>query len=598
MAKVLLFVIEDRVGPGIRSLASYLAERGHQPRLVFIGKAALKATDFIPENLEISPDYKNTFLGFNLFNFLQGEDEIPVLPESFLEFCRRDAPDILGFSTRFLEKRFAGFFSALRKAVPQTLLIAGGHGPSVYTEAFLDMDVDCVVRGEGEEALLDIANAVDAGKPFHDIPNVAYKDSKGRVTKNRMREPLDVKLLPASYRDDNNIFHVDGDVVSKGFWTDYSPYNDSILAGRGCIGSCSYCAASMWRDIYISQGSIAPKHRRRTNEQLIAESLKLKQNGAHGIFFVDDYFIRPYDEMVDFFNQWQKKIQLPFYIHLSLEQMKHHPDIFQRAIDSGLSACLLAQQTADERFALEIFHRKNDNAAILHFFEQAFDQYVPIQASFIDGYLIKGRDDLEAKLAFIRQMPFDPAFARGALISVMQLRIHPGSPLSHTWPTYASSFLPFKEFIYRAMLLHFRLIMDDDEFARLRANADYKKNPNPMLADFHALLRKKQAEYLRDSSRRRRGQEVYFFGCKQNYQRNKNLFSGCSPRAILVDQPTDELIVDGLEVVQLREALAAPERLPIVIFSSYAQNIARKIKKLRPDYQREEIIACECSPFD
>lgn len=522
---------------------------------------------------------------------------MPALPGSFLKFCAREAPDIVGFSTRFLEKRFAGFFGALRQAVPQALLIAGGHGPSVYTEAFLDMDVDCVVHGEGEEALLDLANAVDAGKAFHDIPNVAYKYRKGFIVKNRMREPLDLKRLPLPYRNEANIFHMDGDVLSEGFWTGEHLFKDAILAGRGCIATCSYCAASMWRDIYISQGSTAPKHRRRTNKQLIDEALQLKRGGAAGIYFADDYFIRPHDEMMDFFRQWEAKVRLPFYAHFSVEQLKHHPDIFQRAIDSGLSICVLAQQTADEQFALEIFRRKNDNAAILRFFEQAFNQYVPIHASFIDGYLIEGRDDLEAKLDFIRRMPFDPAFHAGALLSVTQLRIHPGSSLSRTWPGYKASFLPANEFIYRAMLLHFRLVMDDEEFARLR-ESNFREKPHGMLAAFHALLRKKQAAYLRDAIRRLRGQEVYFFGCKANYQTNKNLFSGCRPRAILVDHPARERIVDGLDVVPLQEALAAPKRLPIVIFSSHAQEIARKIKKLRPDYRREEIIACERSPFE
>lgn len=403
MAKVLLFVIEDVFGSGIRSLAAYLAGHGHQPRLVFIGRDALKSQDYIPEDIDISPEYKNTFLGFNLLSFYHGAEAVPALPGSFLKFCAQEAPDIVGFSTRFLEKRFAGFFGALRKAVPQARLIAGGHDSSVYTEAFLDMDVDCVMRGEGEGALLDLANAVDADKAFHNIPNVAYKDRKGLIVKNRMWEPLELKRLPLPYRDDANIFHMDGDVLSEGFWTGEHLFKDAILAGRGCIGTCSYCAASMWRDIYISQGSTAPKHRRRTNEQLIDEALQLKRGDAAGIYFADDYFIRPYDEMMDFFRQWEDKVRLPYYAHFSVEQMKHHPDIFQRAIDSGLSICVLAQQTADEQFALEIFRRKNDNAAILRFFEQAFDQYVPIHASFIDGYLIVGRDERLSIVIFSSQ---------------------------------------------------------------------------------------------------------------------------------------------------------------------------------------------------
>lgn len=599
MAKVLLFVIEDLAGPGIRCLASYLRDHGHQPCLVFVGRMTLHFWGKIPDDAGDISEYKNSFAGFNLFMFAREGNEVPVLPDSFLKFCERERPDILGFSTRFCEERFRGFFSALRRAAPDALLIAGGHGPSVHTDEFLDMDLDCVVRGEGEEALLELANALDAGKNYKHIPNLAYRDEQGRTVTNRMRELLDLKKLPLPFWDNANTFHVENNIVCQGMTKKYSVYNYSMLAGRGCIGSCSYCAASLWRGIYIDQGSIAPKHRRRPNNQLIEEALQLKAMGAPGILFHDDYFIRPYEEMVDFFDQWKEKVGLPVYVHLSVEQLKRHPDILQRAIDAGLSTLLLAQQTADEKFAAEIFHRINDNAAILKFFRQAAGQYVQIQASFIDGYRIEGRDDLEAKLDFLRQMPFDPAFYHGSLISVMQLRIHPGSELSQTWPTYKATFLPPREFLYRAMLMHFRLIMDDGEFDRLRANTRLRDAPEGMLEMFHACLWNKQARYVLDSIKKLRDRDIYFFGCGQLYQACKGLFTRCRPKAILVDEPVDELIVDGLPVIRLEDALAPPgeERLPIVIFTSQAQVVARKIKKLRPDYTRDEIIACERNPF-
>lgn len=36
MAKVLLFVVEDMAGPGIRALGAFLKQAGHQPIWVFI----------------------------------------------------------------------------------------------------------------------------------------------------------------------------------------------------------------------------------------------------------------------------------------------------------------------------------------------------------------------------------------------------------------------------------------------------------------------------------------------------------------------------------------------------------------------------------
>ena len=84
------------------------------------------------------------------------------------------------------------------------------------------------------------------------------------------------------------------------------------LAGRGCIGSCAYCAAPLWRNIYTAQGSHAPKHRRRFNDHIIEEVMLMKKNGATSILFMDDYFVRPYEEMIEFFQKWNDKVNLPF----------------------------------------------------------------------------------------------------------------------------------------------------------------------------------------------------------------------------------------------------------------------------------------------
>lgn len=594
MAKVLLFVIEDIAGPGISALGASLKEQGHEPFLVFIGKTRNEALNHIPFNFHRDSEYRNTFAGFNLFKFVTGDEQISTLPESFLKFCSMQRPDIIGFSTRFIEERFKIFFASLRKICPDSTLITGGHGPSVYTDEFLDMDVDYVIRGEGEQALVEFANAHDAGGDYKNIPNLAWRED-GKTFINRMYEPLDLRELPLPLRDDNCIWHVENNIVYRGYFKEkHNPYANLILAGRGCIGSCSYCAAPLWRDIYIEQGSCVPKHRRRTNKQILAEADRMKSRGTTSILFMDDYFIRPYQEMIDFFEQWKSQIDLPLFIHFSAEQLESHPDLLQRAIDAGLTILDLALQSSDERFAMEIFHRRNDTASILKFFRMAHEGYLPIMAEFIDGYMVKDRDDLEAKLEFIRQLPFDPAFYYGTLISVMQLRIHPGSPLSKTWPKMEARLLPPKEFIYRAMLMHFRLIMDDDEFARLRENAAYKENPQPMLDDFHTLLATKRNKYVLASAKRLAGKEVYFFGCKAAYQAKKNLFAKAKPRAILVDQPAEEVLVDGLPVMQLADVLREDgKRIPIVIFTRYAMTVARKIKNLRPDYRRDEIIAVE-----
>lgn len=367
-----------------------------------------------------------------------------------------------------------------------------------------------------------------------------------------------------------------------------------ILAGRGCMGTCAYCAAPLWRNIYRKQGSIVAKHRRRSNDNIIAEALQMKKHGAQSILFMDDYFIRPYEEMLDFFQTWTEQVALPMFIHLSVDQLRKHPDLLKRAFDAGLTQLDLALQSGDEEFCLRIFNRHNDNKAVLKFFYEAYENFIPIFSEFIDGYLIDEYDDLQSKINFIRQLPpFDPAFRYANAISVMQLRVHPGSPLFEKYPNPDSLMLPSEEFIYRAMLMHFRLLMSDEEFERFRIKTGPRKNPEKLLSLFHMLLAGRHNAYIAAKAAALEGKDVFFFGCGEVYRARKQQFAGAKPRAILVDRQVPELIVDGLEVMQLQEILPKSERIPIVIFSAYALSIAQKIKKLRPDYSRADIIACE-----
>lgn len=594
MAKILLFVIEDNAGPGIRCLGSWLKKNGHEPILVFVYKNTIIRADTLPNDFQLSTGYGSDFGGFQYHAIFKYASRLQTLPSSFLEFCKIEKPDIIGFSTRFTEERFSTFMQELRAAAPNSILIAGGHGPSVETETFLDMDLDYVIRGEGEDALVEMANCVDAGREFLHIPNLAYKRDN-KIIKNQLNKPienLDDYSLPL--RQSNEIYRVEGNKLLKGdFPYATSEWNSLILAGRGCIGSCSYCAAPMWRQVYTEQGFLVPKHRHRSNDHIIEEARLMKVGGSKSIMFLDDYFIRPYQEMIEFFNLWKAKINLPFYAQFSIHQFKKHPDLLTKAIEAGLSSLLLALQSADEKLSKDFFHRNNDNQTTLKFFREAFNRYVPISTQFIGGFLINGMDDLDATLQLLREIPFDPAFYYGTVIHSTKLVVHKGSALADMWPKLNGASLTDKEFFYRSMLMHFRFAMNDDDFTFVKENPAYKANPIPMLHDFNSYLKKSQLKYLLESSEILRNKDVYFFGCGEIYQQMRHIFNHTKPRAILVNIPTKEVIVDGLRVLQLEDVLKSNERIPIVIFSANAINIARKIKTLRPDYGRKDIIAVE-----
>src|SRR5205823_10191101 len=65
----------------------------------------------------------------------------------------------------------------LRARFPRVPIVWGGYFPSNYTQAALHADyVDFAVRGQGEDALLELIEAIRGGRALETIQRLSYKD--------------------------------------------------------------------------------------------------------------------------------------------------------------------------------------------------------------------------------------------------------------------------------------------------------------------------------------------------------------------------------------------------------------------------------------
>lgn len=81
---------------------------------------------------------------------------------------------------------------ALRRRYPALPLVWGGAHPSMYTkETIEDVNVDVVVRGQGEQAFAEVCEAFAAGAEPANIPGVTYKTKKAEIVfgaRDKMRD--------------------------------------------------------------------------------------------------------------------------------------------------------------------------------------------------------------------------------------------------------------------------------------------------------------------------------------------------------------------------------------------------------------------------
>jgi len=126
--------------------------------------------------------------------------------------------------------------SKVVKEVSNVPVVWGGAGPtSIYKETIKHPLVDIVVRGEGEYALQELADALKTGSSLREIKGLVYKEN-GEIIINEEREFCDLNelpLLPYHLVDIENY-----KVIRRGVPA------ISIETSRGCPHNCTFCSNS------------------------------------------------------------------------------------------------------------------------------------------------------------------------------------------------------------------------------------------------------------------------------------------------------------------------------------------------------------------
>src|SRR6202044_2307423 len=96
--------------------------------------------------------------------------------ETVTQLVREHHPDIVGMSIMTFQRRSAERLMHLVKELkPGVKIVVGGYDPSLDTDAYLNMPVDFIVRGEGEVTLRELTRALEGQGSLHFIAGLSHK---------------------------------------------------------------------------------------------------------------------------------------------------------------------------------------------------------------------------------------------------------------------------------------------------------------------------------------------------------------------------------------------------------------------------------------
>jgi len=347
-----------------------------------------------------------------------------VEDRSVQDFIQEFKPHLVGITANTPQVKQAWRTARAIKEIHDVPIVLGGPHVSVLPEESCEKPyVDIVVRGEGEDAWIDISNRLESflkdqpsfstqaflhpeNEIFDDCLGITYKTSDGQIHNNPDRPPIaDLDSLPwPAYHH----FRMEK-------YTNLQPATDrvdgarsfSILTSRGCPYRCTFC----------SQSIMPIKWRSRSPENVLEEWRHLVEDlGAQEIGVLDDSA-----------NIRVKRLER--LAHLLIEnQLNHVPWIFVNGIranlaskellsllkQAGLKRVAFGVETGDPEI-LRTIDKKVDHDTIRQAFKNAKEVGLETIAFMIIGLPGETRETMQRTIDFAIEL--DPLIANFSMMT-------------------------------------------------------------------------------------------------------------------------------------------------------------------------------------
>jgi len=220
--------------------------------------------------------------------------------KDLIKSIKKVNPDIIALSVS------TGFHKeAIKKArtIKEKLgipCIFGGPHPTFFPELINDPTVDMICIGEGDYAILELADKLERKEDIKNIKNIWVKKN-GKIYKNELR-PLIQNLDELPF-------------IDRELYYDRYPFLKKLsvkkfMLGRGCPYNCTFCFNKSMKDLYCGKGKYV---RKRSPQNIIEEMKNIKKKyPLRSVRISDDTFTTNHKWLKELLTLYKKEIDLPF----------------------------------------------------------------------------------------------------------------------------------------------------------------------------------------------------------------------------------------------------------------------------------------------
>lgn len=360
----LLMIYPNQAGKGhkpigVSMISAVLKEAGHDMRLF----------DFTKYDLGSKTDARVREETLEFKEVVNKERDISRMKISFeetIDLLSKEIesykPDFIGVSTlddfyplsvrvlREVKKRF--------KDIPT---LVGGNHATVDAELTIKEDsIDMICIGEGEGAMVELANKMDSGSDLTKIKNIWVKKD-GVIHRNEPRDLIqDLDSLPFpdwSIYDDIQFY--------KPFMGHMYRYGDFELS-RGCPYRCFNCINAYCQELYKGKGKY---HREKSIDRVIDEvSTLMKEYKIEFIKFWDETFLlMKMDRLKELSERYAKEVGVPFTIETTAQSVSL--DRAKLLKKMGCASASIGMETGNEQLRRDVLNKPTRDEVYKRAFE-------------------------------------------------------------------------------------------------------------------------------------------------------------------------------------------------------------------------------------
>lgn len=306
--------------------------------------------------------------------------------EEVLQLAKEFRPAMCGISCSFtvdakISKEIA---KRLKEESQDLFLFIGGHHASAHPHDFYIQDIDCIIRGEGEQTTKEMVKAYEKGEDLKEVKGLIINGRERQIETPKRPLVKDLDLLPLPNRD----------LVKQYRPKYYHGFQKPVYTmetARGCPHRCRFC--SVWR---FYEG----EYRMKSAERVIQEIFSIP--GKY-IFITDDNFFTMINRAKEVALGLEAKgIHKYFTIQARSDDINANRDLIRLWRRVGLSAVFIGFEQIDQE-GLNNLEKKNslkNNEEALAFLQK---EKISVTASFIIDPAYSS-NDFKRMLEYIRRL--------------------------------------------------------------------------------------------------------------------------------------------------------------------------------------------------